>query len=404
MDKQFFLIFNFITFINLLIFAAILILRKNNSAANILLGLIILDPGLNFLNNVLILSDLIKKVPFCYFLFQGTAMFYGPLVYAYTCIMIGRPFKWLFWPHSFTILNLMFTGWSYFNFLFSSPVEQLDYLNCLSNKGCYPLDMQVVNFLFVFQMLVYFIYSIRLLHKHTFAVKNFFSDVEQLKIKYLTVFLYLLLSLNILLIVVYSFAATFYVEYFYIPLFINFVYLFILYYAFHQNAVFTKLQYCSLVEQTNSLENFKNYQEPLCKEIKELMEQKNLKRYRLTEAEIDFNFKQIQKFMTDKKPYLDPEINLTKFSSALDACSHNISLTINTRYNMNFFDFINYHRVEDAKKMLTKLDELGITIEAVGYDCGFNSKSSFYRAFKKFTGVTPSEFVNSIKSKEFSLN
>ncbi|WP_407920992.1 helix-turn-helix domain-containing protein [Flavobacterium cellulosilyticum] len=58
----------------------------------------------------------------------------------------------------------------------------------------------------------------------------------------------------------------------------------------------------------------------------------------------------------------------------------------------NFLDYINLLRVEKVKKYLIKSDYSSYTIVAIGLECGFNSKSTFYTAFKKFTNVTPSEF------------
>lgn len=393
MNETFYIIFNLVTFINLLTLSLILILRKKNSITNIILALIIIDPGLNFLNNVLILTDTIHKVPFFLFIFQGTGSLYGPLVYAYVLLMIGKNFKWFELLNILTFLGILLDVYYAFEF-YSLPIEKrTQYLNCLKFIDCYPSQMNTINGIYVVLMLGYFIKAVYKLNKHTFAVQNFFSEIERLKLNYLQTFLYLLITLNIILTLSYIFIKTAYVEYFIIPFLINVFYIFVLYYAFTNNAVFTKIEYCTLVDQTEKMEQFQNFQDPLCKEIKELMQEKNYKKYKLTNIEIEENYQKILKYINESKPYLDPEINLTKFSSALNACSHNISLTINTRFKMNFFEFINYYRVEEAKKLLSTSNLNEITIEAIGYDCGFNSKSSFYRAFKKFTGMTPTEYI-----------
>ena len=69
-----------------------------------------------------------------------------------------------------------------------------------------------------------------------------------------------------------------------------------------------------------------------------------------------------------------------------------ISKVINTTSNFNFSDYINLLRVEQAKKLLSNSDFDRYTIVSVGLECGFNSKSTFYTAFKKFTNYTPTEF------------
>lgn len=279
-----------------------------------------------------------------------------------------------------------------------SVEEQTRYLECLSFKECYPEPMNIINALCVTIWMAYFIQSYITLRKHAFAAKNFFSDIDKLKINYLNTFIILVIVLNFGLSVLYSTIQTSFVEYLVIPIIVNIVNLFFLYYAFSQNAVYNQAEYCNLVESTEKLDRFKEFQDPLCKEIKELMDEKKAKKYRLTEIEIEENYQKIIDYLASQKPYLDKKINLTKFSSDIGACSHNVSLTINTKFNMNFFDFINFYRVEEAKKMLENLDK-NLKVEAVGYECGFNSKSAFYRSFKKFTGITPTEYQERILNK-----
>ncbi len=67
-----------------------------------------------------------------------------------------------------------------------------------------------------------------------------------------------------------------------------------------------------------------------------------------------------------------------------------LSKIINTNSDYNFSDFINNFRIEKAKKLLADAEYNNYTYIAIGYECGFNSKSTFYTAFKKFTGQTPS--------------
>lgn len=399
MENELYVAINLFTLLNLLIFSSILIFRPNNSVSNYLLALVILDPGLNFLNNIIILTNTIFKYPVFLFLFQGTALLYGILVYAYVNSMIGRKFKWLTPLNIITLLALLIDGWFYIEFLQMPTDAQNQYLTCLTFKECYPYQMNILNAFAVSIWMAYFVKAYIVLRKHISAAKNYFSDIDKIKVTYLKAFLILVISLNMGLAVLYSIISTAYVEYLVIPVIVNIVNLFILYYAFQQNAIFNITEYCTLVESTENLNRYKNLQEPLCKEIKELMNQNKMQKYRLTQIEIEENYNKIINYMETAKPHLDPKINLTKFSSDLGACSHTISLTLNTRFKMNFFDFINYYRVEEVKKCLSNIHELNIKIEAIGYECGFNSKSAFYRAFKKFTGFSPTEYLEKIHNQ-----
>ncbi len=395
MNTNLFIFINVFTFINLLILSSILLFRKKNSITNLLLAAIIIDPGLNFLNNIIILSGLIFNLPEALFLFQGTASFYGVLIYAYTLYMIGHKFNWKH-PLNFITLGIILLDiWFYIDFRLMSVEEQTRYLECLTFKECFPEPMNIINALCVSLWMAYFIQSYITIRKHSLAAKNFFSDIDKLKIKYLNTFIILVIVLNFSLALLYTIIQTSYVEFLIIPIIVNIVNLFFLYYAFSQNTIYNQAEYCNLVETTEKLDQFKKILDPLCKEIKELMENNKSQKYRLTEIEIEENYQKILNYLASQKPYLDKKINLTKFSSDIGACSHNISLTINTKFKLNFFDFINFYRVEEAKKMLENLDK-NIKLEAVGYECGFNSKSSFYRAFKKFTGTSPLEYQKNL--------
>ncbi len=106
-------------------------------------------------------------------------------------------------------------------------------------------------------------------------------------------------------------------------------------------------------------------------------------------------FNQIVSYLEDKKPYKDPDFNLNTLAKELNTNRTYISKTINTFSNKSFVEFINEYRVLEAKKLLyTKIDQL--TVEAIGYEAGFKSKSTFYRVFKSLTGVTPSFFAKNI--------
>ena len=72
-----------------------------------------------------------------------------------------------------------------------------------------------------------------------------------------------------------------------------------------------------------------------------------------------------------------------------------LSKIINNYSSYNFSDYINSLRIEQAKKLLNNANFASYTIVAIGLESGFNSKSTFYSAFKKFTSQTPSEYRGS---------
>ena len=93
------------------------------------------------------------------------------------------------------------------------------------------------------------------------------------------------------------------------------------------------------------------------------------------------------------KPYLNPKISLQEVSTVLDINPNHLSQAINEKTGLNFKDYINSFRVEEAKLLLSSPEFQKLTIEAIAEKAGFYSKSPFYSAFKKHAGMTPKEFT-----------
>jgi AraC-like DNA-binding protein len=90
------------------------------------------------------------------------------------------------------------------------------------------------------------------------------------------------------------------------------------------------------------------------------------------------------------KTYKNSELTIQQLASILEVKPRLLSSTINTCLNQNFYDFINFHRIKEAKRILQLNIDTKLTIAEVMYSVGYNSKSSFNTAFKKFTKHTPS--------------
>lgn len=97
-------------------------------------------------------------------------------------------------------------------------------------------------------------------------------------------------------------------------------------------------------------------------------------------------------YMENNKPYLKPDLSLDELSAMLALKPRALSQAINDIRQQNFFDFVNRYRIDEAVRMLTNPADKKITVLEVLYEAGFNSKSSFNTLFKKYTGVTPTEF------------
>ena len=93
------------------------------------------------------------------------------------------------------------------------------------------------------------------------------------------------------------------------------------------------------------------------------------------------------------KPFLNEKIAMAEIAKIIKVTTHQISQVINEKTNLNFNDFVNSFRIEEAKLMLLSNTYTKLTIDAIAQKSGFRSKSAFYVAFKKHTGNTPKEFI-----------
>lgn len=107
----------------------------------------------------------------------------------------------------------------------------------------------------------------------------------------------------------------------------------------------------------------------------------------------------INQHMSQEKPYLDRELTIYDLSTQLKIPRHILSEVINEHMGKNFYNLVNDYRVEEVKKRLENPEFKQLTILAIAYDSGFNSKSSFNTIFKEKTGFTPSEYLNTINAR-----
>lgn len=103
---------------------------------------------------------------------------------------------------------------------------------------------------------------------------------------------------------------------------------------------------------------------------------------------------QLLTFMQKDNLYLNPTLSLTDLSEKMNIPSHHITQTLNDYAKINFYNFVNGFRVEAFKSKIESDEAEKFSLLGIAFDCGFNSKSSFNRIFKNFTGLSPSEYKN----------
>jgi len=105
----------------------------------------------------------------------------------------------------------------------------------------------------------------------------------------------------------------------------------------------------------------------------------------------------LKQVMENQQPYLNSNLTLPELAQLVEVSPNYLSQVINEKLQMNFFDYINSHRIEVAKKLLVEPLPYTRTILDIAMESAFNSKSAFYSSFKKQTGLTPVQYKKAYK-------
>lgn len=119
----------------------------------------------------------------------------------------------------------------------------------------------------------------------------------------------------------------------------------------------------------------------------------------LTDEALKHIVQRMDELMASKKLYTDGDLKLTDLAQEMELTPHALSQAINVAKSKKFTDYLNELRVQEAISLMHKSEYEDVKLLAVAIDSGFNNKTSFLNAFKKYKGVSPSEYRKSILSK-----
>ena len=108
---------------------------------------------------------------------------------------------------------------------------------------------------------------------------------------------------------------------------------------------------------------------------------------------------QLRDLMSVEKPYLDPNLNITELSELISLPKHQLSQVVNSAFNCNFFEFVNQYRLQEFKREAINPANNHLSLLGIALECGFNSKATFNQVFKKYEGITPSEYIRKSRSE-----
>ena len=115
--------------------------------------------------------------------------------------------------------------------------------------------------------------------------------------------------------------------------------------------------------------------------------------------EITTHLHQIMQLFDEEKIYLNPDLTLAKLGQQINLNTKQVSQIINQTQQINYSQFVSRYRVEAAKEMLASSKHSNAKIATIAYDCGFNSISSFNKAFKKLVGTTAQEYKRLMQNR-----
>ncbi|WP_339904062.1 helix-turn-helix domain-containing protein [uncultured Cyclobacterium sp.] len=150
------------------------------------------------------------------------------------------------------------------------------------------------------------------------------------------------------------------------------------------------------------LKNNKRFKDIMLKAIPDNVNYKQRKQYKqalLDSNEIKKYSKELEQIMMDYKLFLNPDLSLKDLASYLELPANYVSQLLNTGFQKNFSEYVNTFRVNEFKERVLLEENKGLTIMAVAYDSGFNSKTVFNTFFKKIEGATPNTYLKSVQKK-----
>ncbi len=365
------LVTNIITIVNLAVLGIILLQKRPLSLHNVVLSILVFIPAVAVLFNTLLYYDLVDDFSFTLFLTFNLNMLWSPAFLLYVLLMTGviiRPKL----HHLLHFIPLCISLAVITPIMFLPDNQFLSFVEI--SKKVLPWQYNLVNVILAVQSIGYVTASSIVLNKYNKDIKNLFSDIRKISVFWLQgmILIGTILFVTIFPPIIY-FKKLDYFLYF-LPIGLNCAYLYIVYKTLSTPVLFTP--------QVREVLNLNREVQTIAKKVETEKECPELKQ----------TAESLSSFFRVHKPYLIPELNIKMLSENTGISIHTISATLNQYFGQNFYDFINSYRIRHAQQLLSNQDSDKYTIETLATESGFRSRSVFYTAFRKETGVTPSEY------------
>jgi len=369
-----------------------LILKKDR-IVNLPLILFVFLTSVELFFQYIYASKLIFQYPHLLYLSEPFSMLGGVLIFLYARNIFAEKFILKFTDLLFLIPFVIYVVYYFPTYLQPAEDKIFDIVVFFDSGISWSENLYewiaeiVVN-------LPFLVFSVLVLNKYHIKLKNNFSDIS--KIRYTVVRNLIIVCIALYCIEIFTIIFAF-AGFEIADLLNSILYIFeiIIVYIVGYDALVRKksetIKYIYVYENKNS----ETLQSSAIEEFKILKTQQKYEKNVLSEFKIKEISEKITNCIAKEKPYKNPEIRLSDFSNLINEHQNNVSQVLNDIFQKNFYDFINFYRIEDAKLLLKSPEFKNFTITAIGFEVGFNSKSAFYSAFKKFADTTPAQFQKS---------
>ncbi|NLF43454.1 MAG: AraC family transcriptional regulator [Bacteroidales bacterium] len=301
-------------------------------------------------------------------LLSSSFLLFNPALYLYVKSLTRESFK-LKWVQLLHLLPFVF--FEITTYLISEKTI-LSAFFIIDSTHWFRMAFAAIN---IISWFLYNTQSIIIVHRHRKSLENEFSSIEKNKKLGWVLFIVIYYNVYCFIAVLIGITAIFYQTNPVLPHIYNYATLLILVYI---------LGFYGLMQEII----YKKH-EP------EIREEETTAQPMLSESKTKEIKNRLLDYFNREKPYLDPEFNMATLSAKLLIPKHHLTQVLNAEIGKNFFRFVNEYRVEEVKKQI--IIKKHYSMEAIGFECGFNSKSAFFSVFKNFTGLTPLQYKNTLK-------